>query len=80
MDLHKTAIRRKLLKDVKKGIVVGSTHKAHCQCGFETKVTIGGDRQPSRARIGHLPCDGERQSPSSLQADDDGVRYSVSAF
>ena len=42
MDLHKTAIRRKLLKDVKKGIFVGSTHKAHCKCGFETEVIVGG--------------------------------------
>ena len=37
------------LKDVKKGVVVGSIHKAHCRCGFETEVTVGGDRQPSRA-------------------------------
>jgi hypothetical protein len=53
MDLHKTAQRRKLLKDVKKGIVVGSTHKAHRKCGFETEVTVGGSR--AKLKTGDTP-------------------------
>ena len=24
---------------------MGSTHQAHCQCGFDTKVTVGGGRR-----------------------------------
>jgi len=53
MDLRKTAQRRKLLKDVKKGIVVGSTHKAHRKCGFETEVTVGGSR--AKLKTGDTP-------------------------
>ena len=31
-------------KDIKGRVVVGSTHRAHCKCGFETEVTVGGSR------------------------------------